>query len=121
MTEFDWFTPQTDENKNLELVLDEPADFKPDARYSYSNTNYLLIGRILDKVLGYSHHQYIYNEILAPLGLTNTYSLLARWNIEDVVSGYWYQYDDDLRSLIFHRRIDGRNCRGCRYIFESIE
>ncbi|MEJ2249322.1 MAG: FtsX-like permease family protein [Candidatus Lokiarchaeota archaeon] len=31
------FTPQTDENKNLELVLDKPADFKPGARYSYSN------------------------------------------------------------------------------------
>jgi hypothetical protein len=40
----------------LELALDGPADFEPDADYSFSNTNYLLIGRILDKVLGYSHH-----------------------------------------------------------------
>ena len=97
--DFDWFTPQTDENKNLELVLDEPADFKPDARYSYSNTNYLLLGRILDKVLGYSHHQYVYSEILAPLGLTNTYFSLDEVEFEDVVSGYWYEYDDDLRHL----------------------
>ena len=57
--EFDWFTPQRDIDRVLELVLDKPADFEPDARTSYSNTNYLLIGRILDKVLGYSHHQYI--------------------------------------------------------------
>ena len=99
--EFDWFTPQTDINKNLELVLDKPADFEPDARTSYSNTNYLLIGRILDKVLGYSHHQYIDEEILAPLGLTNTYSLLSQVEDEDVVSGYWYQYDDDLMALDF--------------------
>ena len=97
--EWDWFTSQTDINKALELVLDEPADFKPDARYSYSNTNYLLIGRILDNVLGYSHHQYIDEEILAPLGLTNTYSLLSQVEYEDVVSGYWYEYDDDLRNL----------------------
>ena len=97
--EFDWFTPQTDESKNLELVLDKPADFKPDARYRYSNTNYLLIGRILDKVLGYSHHQYVYDEILAPLGLTNTYFTLDEVEFKDVVSGYWYQYDDDLRHL----------------------
>jgi CubicO group peptidase (beta-lactamase class C family) len=96
---FDWFTTQTEINKTLELVLDEPADFKPDARTSYSNTNYLLIGRILDKVLGYSHQQYIDSEILAPLGLTNTYSLLSQVEYEDVVSGYWYQYDDDLRHL----------------------
>ena len=96
---FDWFTPKTDINKTLELVLDEPADFKPDARYSYSNTNYLLIGRILDNVLGYSHQKYIDSEILTPLGLTNTYSLLSQADYENVVSGYWYQYDDDLRSL----------------------
>jgi len=96
---WDWFTSQTHINKALELVLDEPADFEPDARYSYSNTNYLLIGRILDNVLGYSHHQYIDEEILAPLGLTNTYSLLSQVKYDDVVSGYWYEYDDDLRQL----------------------
>ena len=96
---WDWFTTQTDINKALELVLEEPADFEPDARYSYSNTNYLLIGRILDNTLGYSHHQYIAEEILAPLGLTNTYSLLSQVEYDDVVSGYWYEYDDDLRQL----------------------
>ncbi|MCA9838206.1 MAG: beta-lactamase family protein [Trueperaceae bacterium] len=96
---WDWFAPQTDETKKLELILDEPADFKPDARYRYSNTNYLLLGLILDKVLGYSHHQYIYNEILAPLGLTNTFFTLNEVDIEEVVSGYWYGYDDDLRFL----------------------
>lgn len=97
--QFDWFTPQTDWDKNLELILDEPADFKPDARYSYSNTNYLLLGRILDKVLGYSNQQYIEREILAPLGLKNTYSMLSQANYDDVVSGYWYGYDDNLKDL----------------------
>jgi len=96
---FDWFTPQTGEKDVLEFVLDQPADFKPDARYRYSNTNYLLIGQILDKVLGYSHHQYVYNEILAPLGLTHTYFSLDEVKLEDVVSGYWYGYNDDLRFL----------------------
>jgi len=96
---FDWFGPQTDEGDNLALVLDEPADFKPDTRYRYSNTNYLLIGQILDKVLGYSHHEYVYDEILAPLGLVNTYFTLDEVAFEDVVSGYWYEYDDDLRFL----------------------
>lgn len=97
--EFNWFTPQTDSNKNLEMVFDEPADFEPDARNSYSNTNYLLIGRILDKVLGHSHQQYIDREILAPLGLRNTYYSIDQVEYEDVVSGYWYEFDDDLRFL----------------------
>lgn len=97
--EWDWFISQTDEDKILEMVLNKPADFAPDTNYSYSNTNYLLIGRILDKVLGYSHHQYINEEILMPLGLTNTYSLLNEVEYDDVVSGYWYDYEDDLRVL----------------------
>jgi CubicO group peptidase (beta-lactamase class C family) len=98
-SEFDWFTPLTDEDRALELVLDDPADFKPDTDYSYSNTNYLLLGRILDRVLGYSHHQYVYNEILAPLELTHTFFTLDEVEFDDVVSGYWYEYDDDLRFL----------------------
>jgi D-alanyl-D-alanine carboxypeptidase len=97
--EWDWFTPQTVGDKNLELILDEPADFKPDTKYSYSNTNYLLLARIIDKVLGYSHNEYIENEILAPLGLTNTFFTLDEVEYDDVVSGYWYEYDDDLRYL----------------------
>ena len=98
-TTFDWFVPQTGESDNLGLVLDQPADFKPDARYSYSNTNYLLIGQILDRVLGYSHHQYVTDEILTPLGLTHTFFSIDDVPYDDVVSGYWYGYEDDLRFL----------------------
>lgn len=97
--DFDWFTPQTDATANLELVLDEPANFRPGARYSYSNTNYLLIGRILDRVVGYDHEDYIESEILAPLGLSHTYFGLDDVEYDDVVRGYWYGYDDDLRFL----------------------
>ena len=96
---FDWFASSTDTAENLELILDQPADFEPDAAYSYSNTNYLLVGRILDKTLGYSHQRYINNEILAPLGLTHSYGLLSQTIIEDVVSGYHHPYEDDLRGI----------------------
>jgi D-alanyl-D-alanine carboxypeptidase len=96
---FDWSGQQTDFSENLKLVLDKPADFKPDTRHQYSNTNYLLIGNILDKVLGYGHHQFIKEQILIPLGLTHTYSLLSETDFEEVVSGYHYHHDGDLREL----------------------
>ncbi len=83
--------------ESLDLILDTPADFEPDKKYRYSNTNYLLIGEILDKTLGYSHHQYIRKEILKPLGLHNTFSLLSEVDIEDVMSGYDVSYDADLK------------------------
>ncbi|MGB5275028.1 MAG: serine hydrolase domain-containing protein [Flavobacteriaceae bacterium] len=87
--------------ESLDLVLDTPADFAPDKKYRYSNTNYLLIGEILDKTLGYSHHDYIKQEILLPLGLNNTYSLLSEVDLEEVMSGYAVGYDGDLKPNDF--------------------
>lgn len=92
-----WIDPPQTNKEHLALVLDKPADFKPDINYGYSNTNYLLIGAIIDKELGYSHHQYIKDEILTPLRLKDTYSLLSEVDINDVMSGYYVGYDEDLK------------------------
>ncbi len=96
-----WSAPPKAISEDLELVLDKPADFEPDAKNSYSNTNYLLIGEILDKTLGYSHHQLIKKEILEPLGLNHTYSLLSEVNIAEVMSGYYVGYSGDLKYRDF--------------------
>jgi D-alanyl-D-alanine carboxypeptidase len=87
--------------KSLDLVLDKPADFEPDEKYSYSNTNYLLIGKILDKTMGYSHHQYIKQEVLNPLEIYNTYSLLSEVDLDDVASGYYVGYEGDMKLADF--------------------
>jgi CubicO group peptidase (beta-lactamase class C family) len=92
-----WENPPKTREKRLDLILGMPADFAPDQRYSYSNTNFLLIGKILDKTLGYSHRKYIKEEILIPLELHNTYSLLSEVNINDVASGYYVGYQEDMK------------------------
>lgn len=96
-----WSNLPTNPNEFLKLILDKPADFKPNSRYRYSNTNYLLIGNILDKILGYSHRQYIKKEILDTLGRTHTYGLLNEVDLKDVVSGYYTKYDGDLKTQNF--------------------
>lgn len=97
---FRWDDP-TDEAESLALVLDMPADFAPDGEYRYSNTNYLLIRAMLDKVLGYSYDQYIKEEILVPLELTNTFSSLQEVDIDDVMSGYYVGAESDFRHIDF--------------------
>jgi CubicO group peptidase (beta-lactamase class C family) len=99
--DYPWANPYKDKNDTYELVFDMPADFPPDKKYSYSNTNYLLIGEILDRTLGYSHHQYIEEEILKPLGLSNTYSLLSEVEIDNVMSGYFVGYGPDIKTNDF--------------------
>lgn len=93
-----WSSLPVNPNEYLQMILDKPADFNPDSRYRYCNTNYLLIGKILDKILGYDHQQYVKKEILDSLGLTNTYGSLSNVDLEDVVSGYYKGYDGDLKS-----------------------
>ncbi len=45
----------------------------PGSEYAYSNVNYDLLGLIIEQVTGISYEEYMEEEILIPLGLTNTY------------------------------------------------
>jgi len=82
-------------------IYDKPARFKPNKKYAYSNTNYLLIGEILDRSLGYSHHDFIQTEILTPLGLVNTYNVYSQADSNQVMSGYLIDWEPDLKSWDF--------------------
>ena len=97
--QWDWFKKTPSEDAILDLIIDQPAMFDPDTKYSYSNSNYFLLGLILDQALGYSHEEYVYNEILAPLDLHHTFFSIDEVEYDDVMSGYWYEYNDDLRFL----------------------
>lgn len=85
----------------MSRVYDKPAKFKPNKRYAYSNSNYLLLGEIMDRTIGYSHHDYIQAEILDPLGLTNTYNVYQDADTSRVMHGYLIGWEEDLRSWDF--------------------
>lgn len=93
-----WVHPKENSNEQLALILDLPADFEPDKEYEYSNTNYLLLSRIMNRVLGYDTFQYIQEEILTPLNLKHTFGSIQDVNIDDVMSGYYVGYDMDLKT-----------------------
>ena len=93
-----WVDEQENSKKALEFAIDLPASFEPDNGYEYSNTNYLLLREILDKVLGYNHHQYIREEILIPLELNNTFFSITEVDLDDVMSGYYVGIDADFKA-----------------------
>ncbi|NLC50316.1 MAG: beta-lactamase family protein [Bacteroidales bacterium] len=94
-----WKNPPKNKQETLEYALDLPADFEPGEDYGYSNTNYMLISDLIDKVLGYSHQQYIKEEILIPLGLKNTFGSLSEVDIDDVMSGYYVGTEEDFKTV----------------------
>lgn len=99
--DYPWDDPPQSSSEVLEFALDLPADFEPDEDYGYSNTNYFLLAEIIDEVVGYSHFQYIKEEILVPLELNNTYESLREVDADDVMSGYYVGYEPDLKGTYF--------------------
>jgi D-alanyl-D-alanine carboxypeptidase len=96
-----WQNEQENSKDALAFALDLPASFAPDKGYEYSNTNYLLLSKIIDKVVGYSHEQYIREEILLPLQLKNTFFSLNEVDLDDVMSGYYVGADEDFKANVY--------------------
>ena len=96
---FSWSQQSIGVDDNLQLVLDTPASFEPNTDYGYSNTNYLLLSKIMTKVLGYDHNEFIKQAILSPLGLTRTYLSMNEVDLPQLMSGYYIGYDDDFKTL----------------------
>jgi CubicO group peptidase (beta-lactamase class C family) len=48
-----------------------PLDFEPGTRWSYSNTGYMILGRVIDKVRGVDspYQKFVEQQILRPVGL----------------------------------------------------
>ena len=72
----DWdswrFKPQTQE-QILKIIADKKAEFEPDAKTAYSNTNYLLLGYIIGKICKCSYAEAVKKRITSKIGLANTY------------------------------------------------
>ena len=56
----------------LQLALDQPRLFAPGTQYNYSNTNYMLLGMIVEAVTKDTIERQIETRLLVPLGLRNT-------------------------------------------------
>ncbi|MPQ49196.1 serine hydrolase [Marinifilum sp. N1E240] len=93
-----WAAPTGSYEESLALIKDLPANFEPGEDYEYCNTNYLLLNKIMDEVLGYGNFQFIQEEILNPLHLKNTFSSVSEVNLDDVMSGYHIGYPHDLKE-----------------------
>lgn len=63
--------------KRLEMIKGKPLVFEPGTDFMYSNTNYLLLQLILEKVCKKSYWQLLEQEILQPLHLNQTYYHLS--------------------------------------------
>lgn len=82
-----------------------PPLFAQGAAFSYSNTNYVLLGIIVEAVTGHPFHQELWTRIVQPLGLEEIYFPSAVPVLGDLVPGWssWSAtgvYDTDVTPVL---------------------
>ncbi len=65
-----------------------PLANAPGSRFEYSNLGYVLLGRVISNVALRPYQQYIRDEILRPLGMTNTYWSAAAVPADQLAQGH---------------------------------
>jgi len=58
--------------ESIALVSHLPLKAKPGEVFEYSNTNYIILGMIIEKLSGKTYEQFLADRITKPLGLKNT-------------------------------------------------
>ena len=63
-------------------------EFQPGAKWSYSNTNYWLLARAIERVSGVPYADFMRTRVFEPLGMASTRSALPRVVLPGRASGY---------------------------------
>jgi CubicO group peptidase (beta-lactamase class C family) len=70
------------------IFLGEPLDFEPGTAFSYSNSGYILLGLLIERVSGRPYGGYLNEQLFQPLGLTRTSFCDQRSLTPDRARGY---------------------------------
>lgn len=87
----------TDE-ENTELIkkwiFEKPMDFNPGEGYTYSNSNFMLLGNIVEQVTGQPYAAYLRENFFEPLGMTHTGTISEMTESAQWTGGVSYQHID---------------------------
>lgn len=99
-------TNPVDDRKNytpkqgVDYFKNEPLEFKPGSRFKYSNSNYYLLGYIIEVVTGNNYANYLQQNNFTKAGLHNTYYIDSTKNIPNVSEGY-SRFDGKLEKRLY--------------------
>lgn len=73
--------------ERLKVIFEDEPVHEAGKGWAYSDTNYILLGMLIEKVTGENYYDLVQSEILEPKSLEHTYPSLSR-NIENLSAGY---------------------------------
>ena len=72
----------------VDYIKNESLNFKPGSNYRYSNSNFYLLGYIIEMVTGKTFENYLQENVLDKAGLKNTFYIHPEKSIPDMPQGY---------------------------------
>lgn len=69
-------------------IAGKPLAFAPGSSWAYSNTNYIILGKIIEVVSGARYDDYIARHFLKPLGMSETFTIGDEPHIPNMAMGY---------------------------------
>ncbi|MFN8256503.1 MAG: serine hydrolase [Bacteroidales bacterium] len=92
-------------NKDVIVLMAKeklPVNFKPGEKWEYSNTGYMLLASIIEKVSGKSFNEYMKSNIFKPLGMKDSRGYNTRRSKPEKIPDYAYGfiYSDSLKMYI---------------------
>lgn len=85
--------------KALERLAKTQPQFLPGSQYEYSNWNYILLGKVIERASGVSYQEYIENQVLDPLEMDRSsfedyHSIAGHATGNTIVFGVPLAYDE---------------------------
>ena len=104
-TDFEDYNSVARLNFSLQKIIDsfksKPLEFTPGSKYKYSDSNYILLGYIIEKVSGKKYFDYINDNILKPLKMNGTGLLENEKLIKGRASGYTLDSTGNIKNTLY--------------------
>jgi CubicO group peptidase (beta-lactamase class C family) len=96
--------------KPAELVArfrDKPLDFEPGEKWSYSNSGYVLLGYLIEKITGDTYEKFVSENVFTPLGMKDSgydsnFAVIPRRAVGYVAGSNGYQHAGFIHMSIPH-------------------
>jgi CubicO group peptidase (beta-lactamase class C family) len=88
--------------ENMSYVRDKPLEFAPGGNFNYSNSGYVLLGVLIEKVSGQTYQEFLKENIFTPLGMKDSGYDSNSDIIQQRASGYSPGPDGPINSGFVH-------------------
>ncbi len=117
------FTEVMKKNLSIEKLIDEfkelPYDFEPGTKFSYSNSGYILLGYIIEKVSKKSYKEYLQENIFNKLSMNDSGYDDHNEIIKKRASGYFF--DEEKKKIQNCDFIDMSIPHGAGALYSTVE